>query len=207
MLGTVSTAARFLSPGTAAGLVAGGVLLLALAGGIGWQLAAWKYGAQLGSMRAESAAERQLHAEAVARAQADARARYAADVELGQQAARSLLEYSEGLAQKNDELKRRVAHVTTVYRTTAGGDARPLPECIFTHGAVRLWNDAIGAGDPDAGTAADTRRTGAAPDAADTVDSGVRQPDALAAIADYGARCQQIERQLNAVLDYVEGLK
>lgn len=107
-------------------------------------------------------------------------------------------------AREAEHLQQRISDVTAQYRPTEDAALQPAPRCVFTRGAVRVWNDAVGAdaggdGLPAADPAADVAATAAADD---TVDSGVSQADALAHLIDYGQRCRGIESQLNRLLDW-----
>lgn len=44
-------------------------------------------------------------------------------------------------------ITRKVPDVTTSYVPAAGASAVPIPDCIITAGFVRLWNDALTAGE------------------------------------------------------------
>lgn len=108
-------------------------------------------------------------------------------------------------AENTDQLKRRIARVTSQYRPAPDAPLQPVPQCVFTHGFVGVYNGAIGAAPvppsiPAAG-AAD------AADPAEALDAGVQQADILEHITDYGQRCRDIESQLNRLLDWHEGSK
>lgn len=108
-------------------------------------------------------------------------------------------------AEDADQLKRRIARVTSQYRPAPGAPLQPAPQCVFTHGFVGVYNGAIGAApvpaaDSSAGAAA-------AVDTAEALDSGVQQADILDHITNYGQRCRDIESQLNRLLDWHQGGK
>lgn len=105
-------------------------------------------------------------------------------------------------AEETDQLKRRIARVTSQYRPAPDAPLQPAPQCVFTRGFVGVYNSAIGAApvsatDPAAG-AAD------AADPAEALDSGVQQADVLEHVTDYGQRCRDIESHLNRVLDWLQ---
>ncbi|NLR73565.1 hypothetical protein [Leeia aquatica] len=105
-------------------------------------------------------------------------------------------------AEEANQLKRRINRVTSMYRPSLDSPLQPVPRCVFTHGFVGVWNGAIGA----SSVSSADRATGAA-DAADTaeaLDSGVQPADLLTHITEYGARCRDIESQLNRVIDWVQ---
>lgn len=116
-----------------------------------------------------------------------------------------LLQERARYAEDTDQLKRSIARVTSQYRPAPGAPLQPVPQCVFTHGFVGVYNGAIGAAlvpptIPAAG-AAD------AADPAEALDAGVQQADILEHITDYGQRCRDIESQLNRLLDWHEGSK
>ncbi|KVN76024.1 hypothetical protein WL05_01885 [Burkholderia ubonensis] len=106
-------------------------------------------------------------------------------------------------ALESNELKRRIASVTSQYRPAPDAPLQDLPRCVFTGGFVRLWNAAAG---PD-GVPAPGAAAGAAAPAGtdDALDSGVRQDDVLAHHIDTARRSRDIESQLNKLIDLVEG--
>jgi len=110
-------------------------------------------------------------------------------------------------AQQANQLKRSMAHVTRQYRSALDAPLQPLPQCVFTRGCVGVWNTAIGVGVGRVSSASAALSLADAPDAADTLDSGVQLADLLAHHVDDGQRCRGIEAQLNRVLDWIEGDK
>ncbi|WJN78731.1 hypothetical protein [Burkholderia anthina] len=106
-------------------------------------------------------------------------------------------------ALESDELKRRIASVTSQYRPAPDAPLQDLPRCVFTAGFVGVWNAAAGA---DGVPASDATAGAAAPAGAnDALDSGVRQDDILAHHIDASRRSRDIESQLNKLIDYIEG--
>lgn len=150
---------------------------------------------------------KRTHATAVAVAAETARQRLVTEVQRNNRLAQQLVTEKASHAQEKQTLLRRIANVTTVYVPAAGLAPRPLPRSVFTAGFVREYNAALGLPAADAGTAA--AGAGAATDTAYALDaglrdSGLRQADILAHIADYGERCRNIESQLNRLLDRAE---
>ncbi|CAG9261997.1 Putative phage protein Rz [Burkholderia diffusa] len=108
-------------------------------------------------------------------------------------------------ALESDELKRRIASVTSQYRPAPDAPLQDLPRCVFTAGFVRVWNAAAGADGVPATSAAAGAVAPAGVD--DALDSGVRQDDILAHHVDASRRSRDIESQLNKLIDYIEGEK
>ncbi|AAS47863.1 hypothetical protein [Burkholderia cenocepacia] len=108
-------------------------------------------------------------------------------------------------ALESDELKRRIASVTSQYRPAPDAPLQDLPRCVFTAGFVRVWNAAAGADGVPATSAAAGAVAPARAD--DALDSGVRQDDILAHHVDASRRSRDIESQLNKLIDYIEGEK
>lgn len=113
-------------------------------------------------------------------------------------------------------LQGEIEHVTSTWLPPGKTAPEPLPDCVFTNGFVRVYNDSISPGPgsarvPTAVSAASVAGAAQAGAAADTssIDtslhpSSVRQTDILQHITQYGGRCQDIESQLNQLLDYLE---
>lgn len=84
--------------------------------------------------------------------------------ELGKELARTRTE----LQQTTDRLEKRIANVTTLYRQALDAKPEPLPVAVFTHGFVRVWNNANGipstmpAESPPHGVATQTGQSAAA---------------------------------------------
>ncbi|OSO82666.1 hypothetical protein [Burkholderia pseudomallei] len=108
-------------------------------------------------------------------------------------------------ALQSDELKRRIASVTSQYRPAPDAPLQDLPRCVFSAGFVRVWNAAAGADGVPATSAAAGAVAAARAD--DALDSGVRQDDILAHHVDASRRSRDIESQLNKLIDYIEGEK
>ncbi|MCW3611324.1 hypothetical protein K6Y32_35030, partial [Burkholderia cenocepacia] len=94
-------------------------------------------------------------------------------------------------ALESDELKRRIASVTSQYRPAPDAPLQDLPRCVFTAGFVRVWNAAAGADGVPATSAAAGAVAPARAD--DALDSGVRQDDILAHHVDASRRSRDIE--------------
>lgn len=106
-------------------------------------------------------------------------------------------------ALESNQLKGRIPRVTTQYRPAPDAPLQPAPRCLFTHGFASVWNGAIGAnGGTSVPAAAPAGGAAAAPDTAEALDSGIQQADVLAHVIDYGARCRDIESQLNRLIDW-----
>ncbi|AHI68356.1 hypothetical protein DR62_5556 [Burkholderia thailandensis] len=154
---------------------------------------------------AKLAAVERRHADALRDAVENARAQERAQTLRANRLAAALFTEKARHALDADALKRRIAHVTSQYRPTP--DARPeaLPRCVFTGGFVGVWNAAAGI---DAARLSEAdRAAGAAAPAGpdDDIDSGVREDDVLANHVDNARRSRDIEAQLNALIDWIEG--
>jgi hypothetical protein len=159
---------------------------------------------QTGRCLADTETIKGAYATQYATAQAQA-SRYQADlIAYGNRLSGQLALEREQHAAEISTLKRSIQRVTTLYRPAPGAPARPLPECIVTAGAVRLWNAATGARTGTADTDAAPGGADPATDPADLTDSGVRLPDLLSHHADYAQRCRDIEAQLNRAIDYLQ---
>jgi hypothetical protein len=99
------------------------------------------------------------------------------------------------------QLKRSLDRVTTVYHPAPDAPLQPLPRCVFTRGFVGVLNTAIGAEPMPAADHAGT--ADAETDTANSTDSGVSQTDLLDHLTDYGQRCQRLEHQLDALIDWL----
>lgn len=119
------------------------------------------------------------------------------------QAEQALMDATRQLASQSQQIKEQVDAVTHTYRPSPNVPAGPLPQCVFTRGFVRLWNDAIGANNRASAVQGSTAVTvsGTTPTTDDAVNSGLSQADILDWVIDYGARNQSVEKQLNELLD------
>lgn len=194
-------------------LLAVGALLLGLAyAGGRWQ----GYGSGYDQAKAQGDADlanlKAAHADAVAKAEVEARQRLLLAQHDATRLGDALSEARAELQATQTQLKRRIAHVTTSYRPAPGAAAQALPQPVFTWGFVRLWNDAIGAGGPrlpEAGTACGADPKAGAAQGADAglcrdelTPSGLTAADVLAHVTDYGARCLGLEQQLKAWIEF-----
>ncbi|MGE4191805.1 MAG: hypothetical protein AB7E51_00300 [Pseudodesulfovibrio sp.] len=178
-------------------------------------VAAWKgyragYAAADLKRRAEVADIRAGHAKALADAEALARHALEAATARSNALEAEYLAARKTINRQSRELtKARIANASRDHIVVADGTVRVSPEW------VRLYNEAIGAGPGDGGRAL----PGAAPSAAGAAgtagaaDAGVLRggaavtlADILAHVRDYGARGRAIEAQLNALIDWAEGL-
>lgn len=115
--------------------------------------------------------------------------------------------------------EKEIVYVTQQYRPAANEAARPLPQCLFTHGFVSLYNQSISTATlsaVDSATGADgtasaaapagagAARAGARPVSDPLAPSGIRQSDILHHINGYGERCLTLEAQLNGLINYLE---
>lgn len=174
-------------------------------------LAAGSGGYWLGHGRAQATGDAALaklqrsHATAVAAATAQALAKERELAATAHQLGFQLLQAQARHAADTDQLKRSIPRVTSQYRPAPGAPLQPVPQCVFTHGFVGVYNAAIGAADLPAADTAAGAADAANPAAA--LDAGLQQADILAHITDYGQRCRDIASQLNRLLDWHEGNK
>lgn len=179
--------------------VIGVAVAIAFAGAAGYE-----HGYRVAKMRGDLALSQFREAQEEAEANAERRAdqRYATEVERSNQAAQELIVAQQQIDHLSTLAKGKIDAVTQTYRPTPNSELRPVPQCVFTRGFVRMWNavaatagtdplpDSLATGGADAATGAD-----------DTLDSGVSQADLLDWFTDYAARNRRIEVQLNKVLD------
>lgn len=137
--------------------------------------------------------------------------RYQQQVNAANNAQQRYLGQTASLRRQNENLKRRIDDVTQRW-IDPQGNAHPV-QCVFTAGFVQQYNAAYGlSADGETSFAAVTRGAGDTSAAAEAAnarlrDSGVTQRDILAHSADAGERSQQLAAQVNALLDYIEGLQ
>lgn len=193
------------SPWRRIALILGVVLLVALAGAAG----AWK-GYRHGHDEAEAKGQAELQAQRASWASARANAEATARRLLQEQADRA-----NDISRKYQTARRDLAAARAALTDRRIADAsRDVAaaggSCVFGPDWVRLYNEALGAaaGGPVPGPAAGA--AGAA-GAADTPDAGgvpgVTAADVLANARDNGGRCQRIEAQLTALIDWAEGVQ
>lgn len=185
-----------------------GVLAVAaVAGGAG----GYTLGQRVGSASGDAGLARlqASHAAALANASEQARARERT-LNLAAVALQAQLETARlAHARESDQLKGRIASVTAQYRPSAQAPLQAAPRCVFTNGFASVWNSAIGAAEPATVAAAAADPAGGTAEAAgatEALDSGIQPADVLGHVIDYGARCRDIESQLNRLIDYQQRL-
>jgi hypothetical protein len=191
------------------GLIGGLLLAAALAFG------AWKcwhagYHAADQKRRAEVAELQGAHSRALAAAESEARRALAAATARGNALEAEYLAARKTINRQAQELTRkRIANASRPV-VTADGALRVGPEW------VRAYNEAIGAGPGDGGHPLPATAPGAAgaAGAAPPADAGVLRGDGtvtpadiLAHARDYGQRNRAMAAQLNALIDWAEGLR
>ena len=120
--------------------------------------------------------------------------------------ATQLADSQRTLRSETERLKQEIKDVTKQWRPQPGAALEPLPRCVFTHGFVRLYDDAIGAiVYPEAATSSGIAAATGSTDAIESLDSGLDQADVLGHHIQYGERCRAIEEQLNRLIDYELG--
>lgn len=161
--------------------------------------------------RAEVAELQGAHSRALAAAEAEARRVLAAATVRGNALEAEYLAARQTINRQSRELtKEKITHASRDHVVTADGVLRVGPEW------VRAYNEAIGAGPGDDGDALPGAAPGPAGPAgpAQTVDAGlvpgadtVTLADILANARDNGERSRAMEAQLNALIDWAEGLR
>lgn len=190
--------------------LAGALLLLLLCG-----LAAWR-GHAAGYAKAEALGNAQVARLEAVQAQALAKAEALARQRLAEETARAAdIERQYLAAQRN--LRAARLEITNRRIADASRDVAPDPagRCRFPDGWVRLYNAALGIGDradavsapapgaPGAAGAGAAPGSGVLPGAAGA--AAVTPEDILAHARDYGGRCQALEAQLRALIQWAEG--
>jgi len=197
------------------------VFIAAVVGGIGWEITRGIEAIDAaGYARATAEKDRVIsklnadHVAAIAKITADqreeaARAEAAEKQKLDAQA-RNITYLSEQLIAANartdalnKQLQERKTDVSTLYREKPGTALLHVPDWTVTNGWVCDYNRAIGYSVPGAGAA-----VGGAADAACAADpfsrSAVTAERILGHHEEYGAYCQKLEQQVNALLDHIE---
>ena len=114
---------------------------------------------------------------------------------------------------RNRALNEEIKYVTQNWNAPGKTAPQPLPACVFTDGFVRVYNQYITANSSVAGVSTATYSTGTQSPAAaaatvkassDLQPSKLERADILQHMTSYGARCQDIESQLNQLLDYLK---
>jgi len=124
-----------------------------------------------------------------------------------------LQEQKQATELRKQALKEEVQYVTQNWIAPGKTAPQPLPACVFTDGFVRVYNQSITANSIAAGVPAAAYSPGTQSQAgtaatvkasSDLQLSNLERADILQHITSYGARCQDIESQLNQLLDYLE---
>lgn len=105
-----------------------------------------------------------------------------------------------------DRLTGEIHRVTTLYRRAQGAAAEPLPQCVFTRGFVRLYDEATGAYPVSASS--HSNGATASPSASDPtweLDSELSQAEFLEHHIRYAEQCRGITAQLNGLIEAVGG--
>lgn len=163
--------------------------------------------AALEKQRAEHS---QAEAERALQAAADAKAAATALREQTQRAdqiAARLADQQRQYRQTTDRLTGEIARVNDLYRAALDAPPVPLPDCRFTRGFVRVWDEATGAAVPTTAHADPGRTAQAAADAgaADQLDAGIGRADLLRHHIRYAEQCRATAAQLGALIDVLEG--
>jgi hypothetical protein len=174
--------ARIGIPQWLAEVILGGLIVIALAGGgyrIGWKNATDD--AELALQQAQLEAAEKLR---IANERSD---KMAADLAAAQFQTQQIYQ----------KLTAEVSHVVTVYRPTPSAPLRDLPQCVFTDGFVRVWNQSA---DP-------ALRAAAGVDAAvisetDLAPSDVRQEDVLNNHVANASQDAAIRQQCQALIEW-----
>lgn len=155
--------------------------------------------------RAEVAELQSAHTRALAEAEAEARFRLQAEATRAADLERQYLAARKTLAEQRRQISNQ--RINDASRDVAVADG-----CQFGPDWVRLYNEALGTGASDRGDA--VPGTAACPGGAPGppaapgagVLSTVSPADILAHVRDFGARSRAMEAQLNALIDWAEGL-
>ncbi|PZE13172.1 DNA-packaging protein [Pseudomonas sp. 57B-090624] len=168
----------------------------------GYALAEAKGQAALEQLRMEHAnadAARALQAAADAKAAANA---LREQTQRADQVAARLADQQRQYRQNTDRLTGEIARVNDLYRAALDAPPVPLPDCRFTRGFVRVWDEATGAAMPahSGGAAATSADAGAA----DQLDAGIGRADLLRHHIRYAEQCRTTAAQLDALIDVLE---
>jgi multidrug efflux pump subunit AcrA (membrane-fusion protein) len=107
------------------------------------------------------------------------------------------------------QLQGEIKYVTSTWIPPGKAVPEPLPHCVYTNGFVRVYNQAITLSSPNLPAIAYPSGVAGTAETTPAIDpslqpSNVRQSDILQHVTQYGARCNDIESQLNQLLDYLE---
>ncbi|PHM24598.1 hypothetical protein [Xenorhabdus ehlersii] len=138
------------------------------------------------------------------------RQRYQMQVNLAHQAEAHYLNGIEKLRTQNQQLKRKIDHVTQRWMDEKQ-QFHPV-NCVFTRGFVQQYNAAFGLSGEQMRSASVTSGADETPRENETADaqlrsSGITQRDILANVIDNGEQCLALKAQVNGLLDYIEGLQ
>lgn len=150
---------------------------------------------------------RQLELERALKAAADAKAAATAlreQTQRADQAAAQLAAQQRQHRQTTDRLTGEIARVNDLYQAALDAPPVPLPECPFTRGFVRVWNEATGAAVPAAEHPGGAAATPPDARATDRLDAGIDRADLLRHHVRYAEQCKGIADQLNALIDIVQ---
>ncbi|OEC61308.1 MULTISPECIES: hypothetical protein [Pseudomonadaceae] len=161
------------------------------------------------ALERQRAEHSQAEAERALQAAADAKAAATALREQTQRAdqiAARLADQQRQYRQTTDRLTGEIARVNDLYRAALDAPPVPLPDCRFTRGFVRVWNEATGAAVPAAAPTDPGRAAEAAADAgaADQLDAGIGRADLLRHHIRYAEQCRATAAQLGALIDVLE---
>lgn len=163
----------------------------------------------IANIQAVQANKDRLAADARALSERKAKERYQQENQRANQLAGDVLVKQQQIDELASAAKRRVNHVTTVYKTSLLAEPAPIPHCVFTRGWLREYVASLGYGLPQTESPADSSQpeTQASPASApdtELLESGVTPADILTHAADYGAYCQKIERQVDGLVKVLE---
>lgn len=192
-----------------------GAMVLVVAGLLAVLSAAYRAGYTTATAEGEAALEKQraehsqAEAERALQAAADAKAAATALREQTQRAdqiAARLADQQRQYRQTTDRLTGEIARVNDLYRAALDAPPVPLPDCRFTRGFVRVWDEATGAAVPTTAHADPDRTAQAAADAgaADQLDAGIGRADLLRHHIRYAEQCRATAAQLGALIDVLE---
>ncbi|MGC8099958.1 DNA-packaging protein [Metapseudomonas otitidis] len=192
-----------------------GAMVLVVAGLLAVLSAAYRAGYTTATAEGEAALEKQraehsqAEAERALQAAADAKAAATALREQTQRAdqiAARLADQQRQYRQTTDRLTGEIARVNDLYRAALDAPPVPLPDCRFTRGFVRVWDEATGAAVPTTVHADPGRTAQAAADAgaADQLDAGIGRADLLRHHIRYAEQCRATAAQLGALIDVLE---
>ncbi|WP_053014337.1 MULTISPECIES: hypothetical protein [Xenorhabdus] len=136
--------------------------------------------------------------------------RYQRQVSLAHQAEANYLNGIEQLRTQNQQLKRKIDHVTQRWMDEKQ-QLHPV-NCVFTRGFVQQYNAAFGLSSEQTHATSITSGTDETPREHETADaqlrpSGITQSDILTNVIDNGEQCLTLKAQVNGLLDYIEGLQ